>query len=910
MSESVNPRIDIIIPVYNALDDLKLCIESLKKYVDFSKDRVIIVNDCSPDENVMPYLRTIESEDFVVLENEHNMGFSASVNAGMSYSSSDVLLLNSDTIVTEHFADKIYRCAYSEEYIATVTPFSNSATICSLPEVCRDNALDHDKIDLSAEIVEKLSRHKYPRIPVAIGFCMFIKRSVISKVGLFNAEVFQRGYGEENDFCYRCEQYGYKHVICDDAFVYHKGTASFSNAQKAKLCEEHSRWLRKNYPNQESQITQYVSYDVNKDFRDAYKIMTAISENGRKNILYLLHLDFRDGAPAPYGGVQMHVKDLKNNLIKNNNVFVLVREGSSFILTIYTDRKTFTLKYKVYNNVSNQVFYDKEYYDLFRNILSTFRIDIVHVHHIINLSYDIYKAAKALKIPVITTLHDYYFICPALWMMDLDNKLCFDSADREKCSACLFKRSKVSKFVDIESDWRKNAFDALNMSDVIISPSEYTKNIYLDYFPSLAEKENFIVVEHGSSFGDSLDVSKIKDKCVCYIDTPFAGTNTNRISGWAYLPGSDSLFNKVYVCIKDSNGFEKAFSAMPSKRKDVMSAHNNSDALYTGFEANIPLDIFAEGMMTIRIAVFNSSGACGVSDPVYYSYLKPKKIVNADFNTAFIGGIAEHKGSRTICSLIKSQLTDRSVKWHLFGNVGDKEIADMPDSILVKTGSYDRNELPTLVNKYDIKLICIFSIFPESFCYTLSEALMCGIPVVVRDIGALGDRVREMDCGWIVPLYASDKEIADVINRIVNDSTEYNSKLENVKKLTVKSCEKMAAEYDEIMNELPVSNMTFSFDKELIYEGIEVNKNSSFVPSEYMDALNNSRAEHIVRCQQLDDECSALRQQNENLQNELRNRDAQLEDIFNSNSWKLIRKLNGKKVPFKGLAKKVFLRSK
>ena len=111
MSESVNPRIDIIIPVYNALDDLKLCIESLKKYVDFSKDRVIIVNDCSPDENVMPYLRTIESEDFVVLENEHNMGFSASVNAGMSYSSSDVLLLNSDTIVTEHFADKIYRCA-------------------------------------------------------------------------------------------------------------------------------------------------------------------------------------------------------------------------------------------------------------------------------------------------------------------------------------------------------------------------------------------------------------------------------------------------------------------------------------------------------------------------------------------------------------------------------------------------------------------------------------------------------------------------------------------------------------------------------------------------------------------------------------------------------------------------------
>ena len=42
--------IDVIIPIYNAYDDLQLCIDSIKRHVDFTVDRVILINDCSPDE--------------------------------------------------------------------------------------------------------------------------------------------------------------------------------------------------------------------------------------------------------------------------------------------------------------------------------------------------------------------------------------------------------------------------------------------------------------------------------------------------------------------------------------------------------------------------------------------------------------------------------------------------------------------------------------------------------------------------------------------------------------------------------------------------------------------------------------------------------------------------------------------
>ena len=47
--------VDVIIPIYNAYDDLKKCLNSIKKYMDLSYDRLILIDDCSPDERIWPY---------------------------------------------------------------------------------------------------------------------------------------------------------------------------------------------------------------------------------------------------------------------------------------------------------------------------------------------------------------------------------------------------------------------------------------------------------------------------------------------------------------------------------------------------------------------------------------------------------------------------------------------------------------------------------------------------------------------------------------------------------------------------------------------------------------------------------------------------------------------------------------
>ena len=113
-------------------------------------------------------------------------------------------MLNSDTIVTKNWLDKIHACAYSNDKIATVSPLSNNATICSIPEFCKPNNIPEGfSIDTFSSLVEKNSNRQYLPSPTCPGFCIFIKRKVIEEVGYFD-ELFSPAYGEEDDFCVKC----------------------------------------------------------------------------------------------------------------------------------------------------------------------------------------------------------------------------------------------------------------------------------------------------------------------------------------------------------------------------------------------------------------------------------------------------------------------------------------------------------------------------------------------------------------------------------------------------------------------------------------------------------------------------------------------------------------------------------
>ena len=228
------------------------CIDSVRRH-SAGDCRIVLIDDCSPDERIAALFATLEAEAdarIVLLKNSANMGFVNTVNRGMSSTSNDVVLLNSDTIVTTRWLEKLRICAASDSTIGTITPFSNNAEICSFPVFCQNNSLAGVDIEAVNRAMEEAATPAYPDIPTAVGFCMFIRRQLLDVIGLFDAETFGLGYGEENDFCMRAIHAGYRNVLCDDTFVAHAGSRSFiakTDALKKKnlqlLLDKHPQYL-------------------------------------------------------------------------------------------------------------------------------------------------------------------------------------------------------------------------------------------------------------------------------------------------------------------------------------------------------------------------------------------------------------------------------------------------------------------------------------------------------------------------------------------------------------------------------------------------------------------------------------------------------------------------------------------
>src|SRR5436305_8832518 len=156
--------VDVVVPVYGAAAELAACLASLLRHTDLGRHRLVLVIDGPQEpavEAALAVLSTRPEEQAVVLRNPVRRGFVGSVNRGMASSDRDVVLLNSDTEVTAGWLEKLREAAGSHPAIATVTPFSNNATIASLPRFAEANALPAGwSADRFAALVERMSERE------------------------------------------------------------------------------------------------------------------------------------------------------------------------------------------------------------------------------------------------------------------------------------------------------------------------------------------------------------------------------------------------------------------------------------------------------------------------------------------------------------------------------------------------------------------------------------------------------------------------------------------------------------------------------------------------------------------------------------------------------------------------------
>ena len=440
--------IDVIVPVHGAGDELGRCLASLLRHTDLDENRLIVVEDAGADAAVEVHLaRLLERSgpSVEVLRNPTRKGFVGSVNAGMRRSVRDVILLNSDTEVTAGWLERMRTAAYSAADVATVTPFSNDATICSLPVPLEHNELPagHD-VDAFGALVERVSVREYPRLPTGVGMCLFIKREALDRLGYFD-ESFGLGYGEENEFCFRALEAGFVHVLDDATFVYHAGGRSFQGSARA-LKRAAARRLSRIHPGYLPTIAAFLSEDPLRAARD--RVVEALRParssappvDPFRRVAHLVH----GWPPWSRAGTELYARWLAVSQARRREVAAYARiedprgelgdareyldEGVGVRLTV----NNFTQRDPLSRNSLKSRVLERD----FGRFLDRFRPDLLHVHHLVGHSAGLLAVAHRRGVPILYQAQDWWPACARVNFTHRSLTSC-SGPGISKCARCI-----------------------------------------------------------------------------------------------------------------------------------------------------------------------------------------------------------------------------------------------------------------------------------------------------------------------------------------------------------------------------------------------------------------------------------------------------------------------------------------
>ncbi len=450
-------RIDVVIPVYQAPEAFARCWAALLAHTDLSRHRALLVLD-GPQPEATEALLEAPIPGVEILRNPERRGFVASVNSGMTWGmtwgqargpESDVVLLNSDAIVTEGWLDKLRAAAYSSPEIATVTPFSNTATICSLPRFLAANALPAgETIESFARRIEERSARVYPRLPTGVGVCLYMKRRALSELGLFDERAFGLGYGEESEWCQRALKAGWRHVLDDATFVYHEGHQSFGTTRVARVRGAH-RALAKLHPDYLATIARFVREDPIAPIReralaglvpDRTTARPSIGTHRPGKIVHLVH-GWPPWSPA---GTELYAAWLVRRQAAHRQVAVYTRiadpaRGLGDAIELLDAGARVRLM------VNNFVQRDPRSRNALRNdtlerdfsrFLDEERPDLLHIHHLAGHAATLPREARRRGIPVLYQVQDWWTVCARANLLDRDRHAC-SGPGLGKCSRCL-----------------------------------------------------------------------------------------------------------------------------------------------------------------------------------------------------------------------------------------------------------------------------------------------------------------------------------------------------------------------------------------------------------------------------------------------------------------------------------------
>lgn len=285
----------IIILSYNTLDLLQMCIESIRGFTAPDTYEIIVIDNASKDGSV-EWLR--KQKDIRCIYNKENLGFPNGCNQGMAIAEgTEILLLNSDVIVTPRWLEQMKKALYSDEKVGAVGCVTSKCSNLQQIDVPYDKQnIDIDELIKFAEEYNHSNPEKWLPHFKLVGFCMMYRTSLYKEIGGLD-EAFSPGNYEDDDYSIRIRLAGYKILLCADTFIHHFGSGSFIKKRSPEEEREHTMkyWKlmdknRKYFLNKWSLPKEYniIMYDYNK-VKQISKLMSSA-----RNVLIIGHCNIYD----------------------------------------------------------------------------------------------------------------------------------------------------------------------------------------------------------------------------------------------------------------------------------------------------------------------------------------------------------------------------------------------------------------------------------------------------------------------------------------------------------------------------------------------------------------------------------------------------------------------------------------
>ncbi|OEE68430.1 hypothetical protein A1OO_20475 [Enterovibrio norvegicus FF-33] len=230
-----HPKVSLIVLTYNNLELTKECLESIRRNTKYNNYEVIIVDNMSTDGTREYLSRNYHGVDnYKIILNDQNLGFSGGNNVGLRRATGEILvLLNNDTYVSPFWLGALVNTFNKNSDLGLIGPVTNN-----IGNESKINLAYSDWSDMNVKVIDYYSRNigkLYP-LECAAFFCVAITRNVFESVGDMSQE-YGLGFFEDDDYCIRVKNCGWKIAAVEQSFVHHHLSASFNKLKDNKKQE-------------------------------------------------------------------------------------------------------------------------------------------------------------------------------------------------------------------------------------------------------------------------------------------------------------------------------------------------------------------------------------------------------------------------------------------------------------------------------------------------------------------------------------------------------------------------------------------------------------------------------------------------------------------------------------------------